>query len=142
MWFVLTTTRKPFDPLFGWIFGSDDELCDLVLDEDSTQGVSGKHFRIDHHWESKSLILTNISRHGTKLSSPSIGLSGRRSPALALGECVLTNRPRSKREEVLLQLKFHVAEATKANMTATWKHTIARSKKPSLRSAASDSMAP
>ena len=77
IWLVLTTTRKPFDPLSGWIFGSDDELCDLVLDEDSTHGVSGKHFRIDHHWESKSLILTNISRHGTKLSSPSIGLRGK-----------------------------------------------------------------
>ena len=26
MWLVLTTTRKPFDPLLGWIFGSDDEI--------------------------------------------------------------------------------------------------------------------
>ena len=77
MWLVLTTSRKPFDPLLGWVFGSDDDLCDLVLDIDSTQGVSGRHFRIDHDWESKSLILTNMSRHGTKLSSPSIGLRGK-----------------------------------------------------------------
>lgn len=76
-WLVLTTTRKPFDPLVGWVFGSDDELCDLVLDVNSAQGVSGKHFRIDHDWESRSVILTNMSRHGTKLISPSIGFRGK-----------------------------------------------------------------
>lgn len=77
IWLVLTTTRKPFDPLLGWVFGSNEELCDLVIDANCMHGVSGRHFRIHHDWESKSLVLTNISRHGTKMSSPSIGLRGK-----------------------------------------------------------------
>jgi hypothetical protein len=71
--FILTINKRPFDLQQGWVFGSNDN-CEFRLDEDSTRGVSGKHYKIDHDWVSKSLILTNISRNGTDLTSDSIGL--------------------------------------------------------------------
>ncbi|KAK0101752.1 hypothetical protein ONS95_006904 [Cadophora gregata] len=77
-WLVLTLSRKPFDPLLGWVFGSDKKSCDILLDTSSRNGVSRRHFSINHDRDSRSVILTNISQHGTRLTSESIGFEGMR----------------------------------------------------------------
>ncbi|OAP62697.1 hypothetical protein AYL99_01924 [Fonsecaea erecta] len=67
----LRTDCYPYDPLLGWVFGRKDEEeeCDFFLGT-KEQGVSRKHFRIDHNWKAMTLILTNMSGHGTKWASP------------------------------------------------------------------------
>jgi serine/threonine protein kinase len=71
---ALDLIRKPFDPAKGWVFGSDnDEEVDFRLAKNSKTGVSGQHFRISYNPQSKCLVLTNISKHHTLMSSPKIG---------------------------------------------------------------------
>ena len=73
---VLRTDHYPFDPLLGWVFGSDEETCDVLIGT-RDQGVSRKHFRIDHNWRTMTLVLTNISTHGTHMIDPETGDSHR-----------------------------------------------------------------
>jgi hypothetical protein len=65
-------THKPYDPLDGWVFGSDEE-CDFQLSASKKDGVSGRHFRLHFNWTSKRLLLTNLSQHHTVMSSPKLG---------------------------------------------------------------------
>ena len=71
---ALEIHHKPHDPLDGWVFGSDAERCDfqLAVDHESS-GVSRRHFRIHHNLKSRQLMLTNLSKHKTTMSSPRLG---------------------------------------------------------------------
>jgi hypothetical protein len=44
-----------------WSFGSDPKLCDYLLDTGKGRGVSGKHFLVYHNWESRVLMIKNLS---------------------------------------------------------------------------------
>ncbi|KAK2763719.1 hypothetical protein FQN54_009335 [Arachnomyces sp. PD_36] len=71
---VLSLSEKPIDPLLGFVFGSDEEKCDILLcDEPSKDGISRVHFRIDFNWESGALIIIDTSSHGTPLQSKVAG---------------------------------------------------------------------
>jgi hypothetical protein len=63
----------PKDRSRGFIFGSDDEVCDFLLDNSNARGISGRHFSIDFNWDSGFLRVTNLSRLGTYVEAPSIG---------------------------------------------------------------------
>ena len=62
-------TQKPYDPLDGWVFGSDEDHCDFQLSASKKSGVSRRHLRVHFNWTSKRLLLTNLSKHYTRLSS-------------------------------------------------------------------------
>ncbi|CZS92460.1 uncharacterized protein RAG0_03015 [Rhynchosporium agropyri] len=47
----------------GWIFGSDPQICDYLLDADKSHGVSGGHFEIYYNWESMVLMIRNLSHN-------------------------------------------------------------------------------
>lgn len=49
----------------GWVFGSDKRRCDFVLARDVRTGVSGTHFSIEIERKTKSVMIRNLSRHGT-----------------------------------------------------------------------------
>lgn len=70
---ALLLTDKLREP-FIWVFGSNLEKCDFQLATTSKgTGVSGRHFCITYNWESKSLLLVNLSRHHTLMRSPKLG---------------------------------------------------------------------
>jgi len=66
--------EKLSDPFKGYYFESDEEICDIVLDSDNTQGVSGTYFRICFNWKANPepyiIILHNLSGNGTQCSHP------------------------------------------------------------------------
>ncbi|KAI9679844.1 MAG: hypothetical protein M1817_004858 [Caeruleum heppii] len=64
---------KPIDPTRGFVFGSNKQLCDIVLDETNAHGISGRHFYIDFNWESGILRINNFSKYGTEIRAHSIG---------------------------------------------------------------------
>ncbi|KAI9747976.1 MAG: hypothetical protein M1835_001925, partial [Candelina submexicana] len=65
--------HKPYDPVVvGWVFGSDEETCDVLLSTNIHKGASRRHFSINFHLESKVLILKSLSRNGTKLTADDI----------------------------------------------------------------------
>lgn len=47
----------------GWIFGSDPQICDYLLDTDKSNGVSGAHFEIFYNWKSMVLLVKNLSHN-------------------------------------------------------------------------------
>ncbi len=71
---ALTFSRKPYDGTLGFVFGSDEENCDVLLSKTMVgNGISRKHFRIDFNWESGSLLLIDQSSHGTVVDSEVTG---------------------------------------------------------------------
>ncbi len=71
---ALKLKDKPYDPVKGWRFGSDDEEeVDFRLSDSTRTGVSRHQFLINYNWKWKSLVLTNTSQHFTMMSSPTIG---------------------------------------------------------------------
>jgi len=56
----------------GFVFGSDPESCDLLLDNpDKAAGVSGVHFRLQldtERAEPDTIRIYNLSKHGTKVN--------------------------------------------------------------------------
>ena len=67
---LTTDSSKIFDPALGHVFGSDDEMCDVLLDTTNRFGVSRQHFRIYMNVNSEDpehLILKNMSRLGTRV---------------------------------------------------------------------------
>jgi hypothetical protein len=69
---VLRTNHYPNDPQCGWSFGYDLERCDFYLGK-KMWGVSDIHFRIDHNWTAKSLVIINMSQHGIQVADPATG---------------------------------------------------------------------
>jgi hypothetical protein len=55
------TDKIPRHPTRGWLFGSDPEQCDYLLDTNKEHGVSGTHFEICHNWKSKVVMIVNLS---------------------------------------------------------------------------------
>jgi hypothetical protein len=71
--FTLHLTDKPYDPTKGWIFGHDEDRCDFRLAINKETGVSSQHFSLWFNHASEILVLQNLSRHFTKMSSPTAG---------------------------------------------------------------------
>ena len=71
--------RGPKDATQGFVFGTDEEDCDVQLlenpdlDKKKRYGISRQHFRIDFNWKSGFLRLNNMSpTNGTGMSAPSV----------------------------------------------------------------------
>lgn len=64
----LTFARKPCDPLRGYVFGADQERCDVLI---NAKGTSGVHLRLDFNYDSRSLLLFAEARHGVRIQMPS-----------------------------------------------------------------------
>ncbi|KAI1178025.1 kinase-like domain-containing protein [Nemania sp. FL0916] len=66
----ITTDRShfPHDHQLGFVFGSD-ESCDILLDENQKNGISGRQFAIKIEWDSGGMIFKNHSRQGTNIES-------------------------------------------------------------------------
>ena len=69
----------PKDATRGFVFGTDEEHCDVKLlenpdpDKKKRYGISRQHFRIDFNWDSGFLRLNNMSsQNGTGMSAPSV----------------------------------------------------------------------
>ncbi|MCJ1304537.1 hypothetical protein MMC08_007350 [Hypocenomyce scalaris] len=68
----------PKDISQGWVFGSDPARCDIILgekkegekkeSEDKEPGIRRVHFRINFNWDSRALILYNMSKQCTVLT--------------------------------------------------------------------------
>lgn len=56
----------------GFVFGTDDEKCDVPLLDNGEYHLSGQHFYIDFNWDSGFLRLNNNSRNGTGIRAPSV----------------------------------------------------------------------
>lgn len=110
---VLRIDCLPYNAANGWVFGRDDygsedddgedddgddddreeddgkhadgedEGIDFVLGT-FHQGVSKKQFSIDYNWEAKTLLLRNLSTHGTKWTNPETGGRERIHTSMAL----------------------------------------------------------
>ena len=62
----------PKNPQRGFVFGSKEKTCDiLLLDKTSpgraSSGISGEHFCIEFNWNSGYTLVNNISRSGTRI---------------------------------------------------------------------------
>ncbi|KAL9132554.1 MAG: hypothetical protein Q9175_006272 [Cornicularia normoerica] len=56
----------PKDVSKGFVFGSDQETCDVLLAKDNTSGVSGNHFSISVDWRIGYPLITCLTpSHGT-----------------------------------------------------------------------------
>jgi hypothetical protein len=54
---ALKLKPTPFDPVKGWMFGSDDEEeVDFRLANSNATGISRQHFRINYNWTSKCRV--------------------------------------------------------------------------------------
>ncbi|PGH06620.1 serine/threonine protein kinase [Blastomyces parvus] len=60
---------KPINPHRGFVFGSDENTCDVLLTDDPSHGVSGVHFRLSLNWHSGALLVWDESRLGTRVES-------------------------------------------------------------------------
>ena len=62
----------PKDPTRGFVFGSDEAKCDVVLKDNGSRGISRMHFFVDFNWKSGLARLNNLSQYGTGINSPCI----------------------------------------------------------------------
>ncbi|TGJ88508.1 hypothetical protein E0Z10_g252 [Xylaria hypoxylon] len=71
----ITTDHEPKASSLGFMFGSNGDVCDILLATDSTGGVSKKHFalQIEVHGGEGTLILKSHSRNGTRINSTVLG---------------------------------------------------------------------
>ncbi|KAF5017498.1 hypothetical protein F66182_10560 [Fusarium sp. NRRL 66182] len=68
-----TTTHTPKDPSAGFVFGSNEEKCDILLATSRETGISGTQFAVTFHQQSTAVIIKNLSTRGTKIRSQSEG---------------------------------------------------------------------
>lgn len=66
----LRFSPSPKEPTRGFVFGSDEVKCDIVLKDDGSRGISRVHFFVDFNWVSGLARLNNLSRYGTGIHSP------------------------------------------------------------------------
>ena len=59
----------------GFVFGTDDEKCDVQLADNGAYHISRQHFYIDFNWDSGFLRLNNNSQNGTGIRAPSVKAS-------------------------------------------------------------------
>lgn len=71
----LTFDRKPKDPTKRYSFGTNPQVCDILLEQRGARGISGLHFCITFDDtiddKEKHLILRDLSTNGT-----AVGYSG------------------------------------------------------------------
>ena len=63
----LHLTLEPKDLLKGFVFGSDEKTCDVLLHRSRSSGISGNHFSIQIDWDSGNPIISCLSRRGVVL---------------------------------------------------------------------------
>ncbi|KAI9848890.1 MAG: hypothetical protein M1837_006406 [Sclerophora amabilis] len=63
----LELNLEPTNPPVGFVFGSQDSTCNVILDKDKSSEISGIHFTIDFNWTSGLLRLNSRSRNGTEM---------------------------------------------------------------------------
>ncbi|KAI1755780.1 hypothetical protein F4782DRAFT_550891 [Xylaria castorea] len=57
----------------GFVFGSSDRECDILLDKDQDKGVSRKQFAVLQGWDDGALIIRNLSKQRTCIESRLLG---------------------------------------------------------------------
>ncbi|KAL8964249.1 MAG: hypothetical protein Q9183_004587 [Haloplaca sp. 2 TL-2023] len=65
--YALSLDTPPKEPAIGWVFGSDETVCDFRLAKGNETGVSGRHFTIAYDLTVRRMKLLNLSQHHTKL---------------------------------------------------------------------------
>lgn len=65
---LLVQMNIPRDPIKGWIFGSDMNSCDILLDRNHDKGISKNQFAIQVDTRTQTLIFANLSMYGTKMT--------------------------------------------------------------------------
>ncbi|KAI9680615.1 MAG: hypothetical protein M1817_004055 [Caeruleum heppii] len=73
LYVTLADGHKPFDPTRGWVFGADERVCDICITGREMRGVSKRHFSLNVNPTSFTIVMTSLSKHGTVLTSSSIG---------------------------------------------------------------------
>ncbi|KAI0874081.1 hypothetical protein GGS24DRAFT_501100 [Hypoxylon argillaceum] len=66
-------THNPKDPEVGFVFGSDANICDIVLDQNCIGGISRKQFAITGNWKTGILLIRNLSDQGTDIDCVELG---------------------------------------------------------------------
>ena len=90
---ILNKNAEPKNVHEGWRFGSNETDCDIVLDKDNENGISGVHFTINFNWKANAVIIANHSRNEIQITLPHddtdiIGAGGQR--ALPDQSCSIT----------------------------------------------------
>lgn len=57
----------------GFVFGSDANICDIVLDQNCIGGISRKQFAITGNWKTGILLIRNLSDQGTDIDCVELG---------------------------------------------------------------------
>ncbi|OAA59739.1 Protein kinase-like domain protein [Niveomyces insectorum RCEF 264] len=60
----ITTAHKPKNPEAGFVFGKNAAVCDILLDDPT---ISDRQFSLPLNFGSNTLLLKNLSRHGTQV---------------------------------------------------------------------------
>lgn len=62
-----TTNHIPKDVTTGFVFGTDSELCDVVIPQGSRTSISARQFAVTFRTDTGSVILRNLPRRGTRI---------------------------------------------------------------------------
>lgn len=66
-WIQLTFTQRPKNIREGYVFGSDPQVCDILLGNRDRNRISNQHFCVTFD-EQKRVVLRDFSRWGTSIS--------------------------------------------------------------------------
>ena len=69
----LNLTFRPNNLLKGFIFGTDENTCDVLLQRSRDGGISGNHFSIQIDWDSGNPTLSCLSDRGIRLKDENTG---------------------------------------------------------------------
>ncbi|KAJ8121493.1 hypothetical protein ONZ43_g2066 [Nemania bipapillata] len=53
--------HTPKNPVLGFVFGSDPEVCDVIIADANDEGVGGKEFAITGNWGTGALLIRNLN---------------------------------------------------------------------------------
>ena len=67
----LSHTQEPKNLLKGFVFGTDANTCDVLLNRSRSSGISGNHFSIQIDWDSGSPILSCLTGRGIRIKEES-----------------------------------------------------------------------
>ena len=63
----LHLTLVPKDLLKGFVFGTDEKTCDIVLGRSRSSGISGNHFSVQIDWDSGNPVISCLTGTGIRL---------------------------------------------------------------------------
>ena len=63
----LYLTLEPKNLLKGFVFGTDEDSCDVLLHRSRSSGISGNHFSIQIDWDSGSPMISCLTGRGVRL---------------------------------------------------------------------------